>query len=116
VDVELVRRVNSGRSPILFLLIKPPPYKLDPGATDDTDAPQPLPSWELPHCQAISGPLLPPSAISARCRGGGSGGGIGSLAFGIDIGPGAAEGEDAELYELDLLEFRYRSARFESCT
>ena len=116
VDVELVRRVNSGRSCIaLFLLPKLPPYRLDPGATDDENPPQPLPSWELPHCHAMSGPLFPPSAISAMCRGGGSGGGTGSLAFGIDIGPGA-EGEDAEVYELDLLEFRNRSEGLESCT
>jgi hypothetical protein len=54
--------------------------------------------------------------MSARCRGGGSGGGTASLAFGIDIGPGTVEGEEVELYELDLLEFRYRSAGFESCT
>ena len=42
--------------------------------------------------------------MSTRCRGGGSGGGTGSLAFGIDIGPEAVEGEEAELKELDLLE------------
>jgi hypothetical protein len=53
--------------------------------------------------------------MSARCRGGGSGGGTGSLEFGIDTGPDAVEGEEAELYELDLLEFLNRSEEFESC-
>ena len=113
--VELVRRVNSGRSSIIFLPAKPPPYKLDPGATDDIDTPHPLPSWALPHCHAISGPLFA-SSTSARCRGGGRGGGTGSLAFGIDIGPDEVEGEDVVLYELDLLQFRYRFEGFESFT
>ena len=103
-DVELVRWVNSGRSSMVFLLLaKLPPCRLDPGATDDIDPPQLFPSWKLPHCHAISGPLFPPSPT---CRGGGRGGGTGSLAFGIDIGLGAVDGEDAELNELDLLEFR----------
>jgi len=51
------------------------------------------------------------------CRGGGSGGGGCSLALGIDIGPGEVIGDEAELYELDLLfAFLDRSAGFESCT
>jgi hypothetical protein len=115
VDAELFRRAKSGRSSIVLLMTLSP-YRLDPGATEDTDPPQALPSCELAHCHAMSGTLFPPAAMSARCRGGGSGGGTGSLAFGIDIGLGAVEGEDAELYELDLLEFRYRSEGLGSCT
>jgi len=50
--------------------------------------------------------LFPPSAISSKCFGGGRGGGTGSLEFGIDIGIADVAGEEAELYELDLLEVR----------
>jgi hypothetical protein len=73
------------------------PYKLDPAATDDDSAPQWESSCELAHCHAISGPLLPLSAMSARCRGGGSGGGTGSLEFGIDKGLGIVAGDETEL-------------------
>jgi hypothetical protein len=54
--------------------------------------------------------------MSARCFGGGSGGGTGSRAFGIDIGPEAADGDKMELVELDLLGCRNRSEGFESWT
>jgi hypothetical protein len=109
VEVELPRRRNSGRSSLIFIVLaKLPPYKLDPGATDAIDWPQSL----LAHCHAISGPL--PSAMSARCLGGGSGGGTGSLAFGIDIGMEEVAGDEAEVYELDLLDVRNRSGGLES--
>ena len=68
----------------------------------------------LPNLHAISGPLLPPSAMSARCLGGGSGGGGGSLAFGIDIGMEDVAGDEVELYELDLLDVRNPSEGLES--
>jgi hypothetical protein len=54
--------------------------------------------------------------MSARCRGGGSGGGTGSLECGIDIGIEDVEGEDVELYELDEREVRNRSEGLESWT
>lgn len=41
--------------------------------------------------------------MSFKYFGGGRGGGTGSLEFGIDIGIAEVEGEEAELYELDLL-------------
>jgi hypothetical protein len=52
--------------------------------------------------------------MSARCLGGGSGGGTGSLAFGIDIGMEEVAGDEAEVYELDLLDVRNRSGGLES--
>jgi hypothetical protein len=61
----------------------------------------------------ISGPLLPPSAMSVRCHGGGSGGGTESLAFGIDIGREEVVGE-VEFCGLDLLHVRNRSEWFET--
>jgi hypothetical protein len=105
VEVELVRRESGRSSTMLPLLIKLP-YKLEPVATDRMDVPQSLLPCELllPHCHAISGAPRPSSVRSARCRGGGSGGGMGSRAFGIDIG--IEVGEDAELKELDLLDIR----------
>ena len=45
----------------------------------------------------MSSPFPPLSAMSTKCRGGGSGGGTGSRAFGIDIGPGIGAGEEVEL-------------------
>lgn len=89
VAVEFCLRKSMGRSSImlLFLLEKLPPYRLDPGATEDIEPPQFwLSSCRFPHFHAMSGPLFPPDAMSARCRGGGSGGGTGSREFGIDIG------------------------------
>jgi hypothetical protein len=50
--------------------------------------------------------------MSARCRGGGSGGGTGSREFGIDIGMEKVDGEEVELCELDELEVRNRSEGF----
>jgi len=89
VDVELGRRECSRWfSNVLVLLLEaPPPSRLEPGVIGANDPPHALlPSAELPHFHAISGPLFPPEAMSARCLGGGSGGGTGSRAFGIDIG------------------------------
>ena len=54
--------------------------------------------------------------MSARCRGGGSGGGTGSLELGIDIGIENVEGDEVELNELDKLDVRNRSEGFGSWT
>jgi ABC-type phosphate transport system substrate-binding protein len=54
--------------------------------------------------------------MSARYRGGGSGGGTGSLECGIDIGMEDVGGDEVELYELDEGEVRNRSEGFESLT
>lgn len=115
VEAELPRRAKSDRSSVmLFRRLVKLPYRLEPGFTDGRGCLQSLSGWELAHCHAISGPLLPPSANSAICRGGGSGGGTGSLAFGIAIGPEEVAGEEEELYELDMLEDLKRSEGCES--
>jgi hypothetical protein len=111
VEVELARRAASGRSHTPLFLLAKLPYKLEPGVTEDV--PHSVSMRELPHCHAISGPLFPPSAMSARYFGGGSGGGTGSLAFGIDIGPEEVEGDEIEVV---LLGPRNRSDGFESWT
>ena len=54
--------------------------------------------------------------MSVRYLGGGSGGGTGSLAFGIDIAWGGSGGDGIELYEFDLLDIRILSEGFESFT
>jgi hypothetical protein len=54
--------------------------------------------------------------MSARYGGGGSGGGTGSLAFGIDIAIEAVGGEALELYEFDLDGIRNLWEWFESWT
>lgn len=56
----------------------------------------------------------PLCAMSETFRGGGSGGGTGSLAFGIDIGPGIVAGDETELYGCDLLAGRNREEKVES--
>jgi hypothetical protein len=66
----------------------------------------PVAECVFPNFQARSGPLFPPDAISSKCFGGGRGGGTNSLELGIDIGIADVAGEEAELYELDLLEVR----------
>jgi hypothetical protein len=88
---ELVRRASSGRSFAMLFLVKPP-YKLEPGAI--VPLPHSVSTLEFPHCQAISGPVPP---MSARCFGGGRGGGAASLMFGMGIGTEGVEGEEREL-------------------
>ena len=114
VEVELVRRASCGRSPDILALLAKLPCKLEPGATEEP--PHSVFMCEFPHCQAISGPLLPPASMSARCRGGGSGGGTRSLVFGIAIGTEGEEGEESVLFSVIRFEDRYRSEGFESGT
>jgi hypothetical protein len=116
VEVELPRRELSGLSSNAPFLLAKLPYKLDPGWTDGTDLLQSLSSERgFPHVHAISGPF-PPPAMSAIDLGGGSGGGTGSRACGIDIGMEEVEGEEVELYKLDELEVRNRSEGLGSWT
>jgi len=113
VDVELVRRAGSERSLAILVPLAKLPYILEPGVT--TEPLHSLPMREFPHCHAISGPLFPPS-MSAMCLGGGRGGGMGSLIFGMGIGTEGDEGDESELGSIDRLEVRNRSDGFESGT
>jgi hypothetical protein len=54
--------------------------------------------------------------MSARCFGGGSGGGTGSLMFGMGIGTETVDGEEREEVKLGRCEPRYRSEVIESWT
>jgi hypothetical protein len=92
-----------------FLLVQ---LQLEPGGTDNP--PHSVSTRELPHCHAISGPLSPPVAMSARCFGGG-GGGTGSLIFDKGIGTEVKAREREEL-KLGWLELRNRLEGLKSWT
>ena len=114
VEAELPRRYSGRSSVTLFLLLEKLPYRLDSTGMDGTDLAQSPSSCAFPHSQATSRPPFALSENSAICFGGGSGGGTGSLEFGIDIGMADVAGEEVDLYELDLLDIRYRSVEFDS--
>jgi hypothetical protein len=113
VEEELARCADSGCSSRMLFLLVLLPCKLEPGVRDES--PHSVSTRELPHCHAISGPLSPLVAMSARCFGGGSRGGTESLIFGIGIG---TEVEDRKREELKLggLQLRNLSGALESWT
>jgi hypothetical protein len=114
VEVELVRRAGSEGSLAMLVLLAILPYKLEPGVTDEPSHSASL--REFPQRHAISGPLLPPASMSARCLGGGSGGGTGSLIFGMGTGTEGEDGDEKVQFSVDRLENRNRSDEIESGT
>jgi hypothetical protein len=95
VQVKLVWRTLSGRSSGMLFLS--PKLTDKPGATEDP--PYSMSTWETRRCHAISGLLLPATAMSAWCFGetGESRGGRDSLMLGTIIGMEEVENGGAKL-------------------